>query len=114
VRMIAEDFLPLIRDKMLDYPGAYEDHPWGDTVFKVGGKIFAGAGSKSLTVKSTVDRQQVLIQDPAIKVAAYVGKHGWVTIDLSDKTLEVALELADESYQAIVQSLPKSKKPKEA
>ena len=32
--------LETIRAYCLNFPEAFEDHPWGDTVFKVGKKIF--------------------------------------------------------------------------
>jgi predicted DNA-binding protein (MmcQ/YjbR family) len=39
------------RDRMLAHalalPGAHEDHPWGETVIKVNGKIFLFAGVKA-------------------------------------------------------------------
>jgi predicted DNA-binding protein (MmcQ/YjbR family) len=105
------DYLPLLREKLLSLPGAVEDHPWGDTVFKVGGKIFVGAGSSNITVKTSLDHQQALILDPAITVAAYVGRHGWVSIELNDKTIDMALELAADSYASVVATLPKSKRP---
>ena len=36
--------LETLREAALSYPDAYEDHPWGDTVFKVAGKIFLFMG----------------------------------------------------------------------
>lgn len=105
------DYLPLLREKLLSLPEGYEDHPWDEVVFKVGGKIYAGAGSSSLMVKTTVENQQAMILDPAITVAPYIGKHGWVMIELSDDTIEMALELGRESYRMIVEKLPKSKRP---
>ena len=85
--------------------GATEDYPWGDVVWKVKGKLFAGTGQTgvSVTVKATLDKQAALIQHPDIEVAKYVGKYGWVTVNLrSSETLELALELIDESYDAVV------------
>ena len=87
-------------------PGAFEDHPWGDTVFKVApkGKIFCFCGEKEpmVCVKSTLEKQAVLIQQPNIEVAAYVGRHGWVTVFIRDQeTYDLAFELIDESYAMI-------------
>jgi len=54
-------------------PGAIEDMPWpDDTAWKFKGKIFAMSGGESVTVKSTPERQAVLIMHPAISKAAYV------------------------------------------
>src|SRR5476649_1265128 len=87
-------------------PGAFEDHPCGDTVFKVGpkGKIFCFCGSQSavITVKSTIEKQAALLQHPNIEMAAYVGRHGWVTVHLRDTDMfEMGIELIDESYDMI-------------
>jgi predicted DNA-binding protein (MmcQ/YjbR family) len=87
-------------------PGAFEDHPWGDTVFKVGtkGKIFCSCGTQTpvITVKSTIDKQAALLQHPNIEIAAYVGRHGWVTVHLRDQdTYDMGLELIDESFDLI-------------
>lgn len=95
--------LDAIRKHCLGKPGATEDEPWpGDIAWKVKGKIFAIGGEKSVTVKSTPDRQSALIMHPAIKKAAYVGRFGWVTIELKNQdTLQLARELIDESYDAV-------------
>lgn len=105
-------FFARISDHCLAKPGAFEDHPWGETVFKVApkGKIFCFCGTESavITVKSTLDKQAALIQDPNIEVAAYVGRHGWVTVHMREPDmLDLVLELIDESYQMIA---PKPKR----
>lgn len=97
--------LEQLRAHCMSKEGATEDYPWGDVVWKVKGKLFAGTGEtgEAVTVKATLDKQAVLIQHPDIEVAKYVGKYGWVTVNLrSADTLELALELIDESYDAVV------------
>jgi predicted DNA-binding protein (MmcQ/YjbR family) len=103
-----------IQEHCLAKPEAYEDHPWGDTVYKVGpkGKIFCFSGHDNpvISVKATVEEQSALIQHPNIEVAAYVGRYGWVTVYLRDAdTLELAMDLIDRSYEAIA---PKKKAKK--
>lgn len=110
--MAQNQFSARIKEHCLTKPGAYEDHPWGETVFKIPpkGKIFCFCGIESavITVKSTLEKQSVLIQHPNIEVAAYVGRHGWVTVRIPDEdTLELAIGLIDESYETIA---PKSRK----
>jgi predicted DNA-binding protein (MmcQ/YjbR family) len=86
-------------------PGAVEDHPWGETVFKVRGKIFAflGAGDRArVTVKPRPDDLDGLLALPFIERAAYIGRYGWVTVDAAEPdALELALDLIDTTYQQI-------------
>ncbi|MDR3688537.1 MAG: MmcQ/YjbR family DNA-binding protein [Fimbriimonas sp.] len=85
--------------------GAFEDHPWGDPVWKVGpkGKIFCFGGLASMTVRATLDEQSALIQLPGIQIAAYVGRYGWIIVDLSQpQNLEFAPELIDRSYELVL------------
>lgn len=94
--------------------GAIEDHPWGEIVFKVGGKIFAMTGETAtrVSVASTPERQSQLILHPAINIAPYVGRFGWVTIDLEkDDGMTLVEDLMRDSYDLVVTKLPKSKRP---
>ena len=58
-----------------------EEYPWGDVVWKVQRKIFAGSsdGNNKVSVKSTLEEQARLIEHPNIEKAQYVGRFGWVT-----------------------------------
>jgi predicted DNA-binding protein (MmcQ/YjbR family) len=96
----------------LSFEGTYEDYPWGDIVFKVGTKMFAGTGTGlpvSLTVKASKEDQDVLVQMPHVSKAPYVGQHGWVRVELvDDDTWELARELIANSYALVA---PKRRKP---
>jgi predicted DNA-binding protein (MmcQ/YjbR family) len=101
-----EDCFRKISAYCLSKPEAFEDHPWGDTVFKVGskGKIFCFCGTETpvISVKSTLEKQAALIQHPDIGIAAYVGRYGWVTVQMRDEaTFQLAFELIDESYDLV-------------
>jgi predicted DNA-binding protein (MmcQ/YjbR family) len=104
VSLSKKEVFESIRTYCLAKESATEEYPWGDVVWKVSGKMFAGGceGQNSVTVKSTLDEQAVLVQHPAIEVASYVGRFGWVTIHISDKaTLKLAQHLIDGSYEAV-------------
>lgn len=96
-------------------PGSLEDHPWDETVFKVGGKIFFFLGrppGKGVTVKASPDDLDGLLQLPYVERAPYIGRYGWVSVTVADDaSLELALDLLDESYDQVVSKLPKSARP---
>jgi predicted DNA-binding protein (MmcQ/YjbR family) len=93
-----------IRNLALSFPETYEDRPWGHPVFKVGdNKMFAsmsdGETSVSLTVKLTAEEREIALHMPNVDVARYVGRYGWVTVQVTDEeALENALEWLRESY----------------
>lgn len=95
-------------------PFAVEDHPWGDTVFKVGsrrGKIFAFLGhpdsnQAGATVKPTREELDLLLGSAFIQLAPYIGRYGWIHLSVRDQNgLRLALDLIDENYERIVSSL---------
>jgi predicted DNA-binding protein (MmcQ/YjbR family) len=93
-----------VRRLALSFPETYEDSPWGHPVFKVGdNKMFAGMSNGddplTLTVKLTPEEREVALLLPYVRVAAYVGRYGWITAEVRDEeTLENALEWLRESY----------------
>ena len=92
-----------LRKRALALPGAWEDHPWGDSVVKVGKKIFAFLGEESLTLTLS-EAHAAAMSVPGAKPTAYgLGKAGWVTIplDAGAPPLEVLCDWLEESYRAI-------------
>jgi predicted DNA-binding protein (MmcQ/YjbR family) len=93
-----------VRALALSFPETYEDSPWGHPVFKVGNnKMFAaistGEDPLTLTVKLTPEERELALALPYVRVAAYVGRYGWVTAEVRDEeALENALEWLRESY----------------
>jgi predicted DNA-binding protein (MmcQ/YjbR family) len=89
-------------------PEAWEDHPWeGDRVAKVRKKIFAFLPSDdagSLGVKVPHSGAYAVTLACATPMAYGLGKHGWMTIQLVDKSrpdVELLCDWIDESYAAI-------------
>jgi len=114
----------MTRDELLDYclakPGAWRDEPWdGDTVTKVGAKIFAFIGaesSSSVGVKCGATRDAAdewLARYPGDATAmAYIGRSGWNTLRLGGAIPDdEILEAVDASYETVVAKLPRKDRP---
>lgn len=86
-------------------PEAVEDHPWGETVFKVRTKIFAFLGmpeGAAVTVKPAADDLDALLALPFVERAPYIGRYGWVKLRIADDdALALALDLVDHTYDTI-------------
>jgi predicted DNA-binding protein (MmcQ/YjbR family) len=107
-----------LRAAALALPGAWEDSPWdGDTVAKVGDKIFVFLGEQSVGVKSAGSRQEAdewlhRYPDDA-SVLAYIGRHGWNSLRLGGAIgEEELLEAIETSYDIVVAGLPRSRRPR--
>ncbi len=99
----------LLRERAFGYPGAYEDHPWGESVAKVDGKVFAFFGMAdaqgrhgAFTVKLPASSEAALML-PFVERTGYgLGDSGWVTIRPPDDwPIEPFAEWLDESYRAV-------------
>jgi predicted DNA-binding protein (MmcQ/YjbR family) len=114
----------MTHDDLLAYclakPGAWRDEPWeGDTVAKVGPKIFAFLGAVdrvSVGVKCGQSRDEAdewLLRYPDdAHVMAYIGRAGWNTLDCNGAIPDdEILEAVDASYRTVVAKLPKRDRP---
>jgi predicted DNA-binding protein (MmcQ/YjbR family) len=89
-------------------PGAYEDHPWGERVAKVGKKVFVFFGvnesdEAGMSVKLPQSQPLALAQ-PGVRATGYgLGKAGWVSVRFAEAGLppEMLREWIDESYRTI-------------
>jgi predicted DNA-binding protein (MmcQ/YjbR family) len=134
----------MTRDELLRYcltkPGAWPDEPWeGDTVAKVGPKIFAflgsdggsgsdgGAGSDgggsvggaTVGLKCGSTRQvadEWLLRYPEdASVMPYIGRSGWNSLRTGGAIPDdEVFEAIDASYDAVVAKLPKKDRPASA
>jgi predicted DNA-binding protein (MmcQ/YjbR family) len=94
----------------LGLPDAFEDHPWGETVAKVAGKVFVffGSGETSTGPGMTLklrESNQAALGVPGAAAAGYgLGKSGWVTIRLlalGSPPLPVLQDWIEESYRLV-------------
>ena len=77
-----------VRSMAMALPETEEIVTWDvDITFRVRKKIFAigGEGAEAISVKASLDQQADLLDlDPeTFKSAPYVGRFGWVTVDLA-------------------------------
>lgn len=98
--------LERLRGIALGLPEAVEQETWGDVTFRVRGKMFAITGYEAtgVTLKATPEDQEALVAaDPAITVAAYVGRFGWVSVALDGDDVDWAQveDLTRDSYRLV-------------
>ncbi|HEX9407571.1 MAG TPA: MmcQ/YjbR family DNA-binding protein [Thermoanaerobaculia bacterium] len=106
--MTAKQIHERLRKRALRYPGATEDHPWGETAIKVKGKafVFMGLTDGEVSISTKLPQSRDMAHDlPFAEPTHYgLGKHGWVTAHLNPKSkppLELIEAWIDESYRAI-------------
>lgn len=102
-----------------DLPAAEIVYPFGDdtAVFKVVGKMFAlvalGEEPGSVTLKCDPEESVALRQAHAsITPGYYMNKQHWITVDLGPRLPDgLVPELVRGSYDLVVASLPRRKRP---
>jgi len=71
----------------LSFPNTKVTMTWGKPHYRVGEKIFAGYGEENgaptLGFKLDKKKAAALVKKPGFAPAPYVGRHGWVSMDLS-------------------------------
>lgn len=98
-----------LRAFALRYPETREDHPWGESAFKVNGKIFVIANVTNeglhVTVKLPRSREFALECHAFTEPTGYgLGKAGWITawFGAKDKPpLDILEAWIDESFRAV-------------
>ena len=92
-----------------DKPGAWEDHPWGETVYKVAKKVFVFFGQPDsgygLTCKLPDSGEAAITMFSFAGPTGYgLGKSGWVTAQFGprdDVPVDLFRHWIDESYSAV-------------
>jgi predicted DNA-binding protein (MmcQ/YjbR family) len=96
-----------VREFALGLPGAWEDHPWGDQVVKVGKKIFVflgdGADAGGCSVKLH-ESQDAALAAPGAEPTGYgLGRAGWVSVPFQGRSPSVGVlcDWVEESYRLV-------------
>ena len=98
-----------VRAFAFSLPQAWEDHPWGESVAKVGKKVFVFFGAEQppdggcwLGVKLPESKEDALAL-PFTKLMGYgLDRGGWVGIQApADMPLDVLTRWVEESYRAV-------------
>ena len=98
-----------VRAVALGYPEAVEEHPWGESAFKVRTKVFVfmgepPGGGLSISVKLPDAAPAALLEPFASPTGHGLGRSGWVSFTFapgSDLPLEAIGDWVDESYRAV-------------
>ena len=93
----------------LALPGAYENHPWGETAAKVNRKVFVFFGVEGspdwpgMTVKLRESNQAALGIPGAAPTGYGLGPSGWVTLSFRGSAPPVAVlsDWVEESYRLV-------------
>jgi predicted DNA-binding protein (MmcQ/YjbR family) len=93
----------------LSYPEAWEDHPWGENVVKVGKKIFVFFGvpqkGRLMVGVKLPDANGFALTFPWAEPTGYgLGKAGWVSCEFTntdDPPVGLLEDWIDESYRAV-------------
>jgi predicted DNA-binding protein (MmcQ/YjbR family) len=88
---------------------------WGSPHFRVGEKIFCGFGvdadgAEVMSMKLAPEHARLVVKQARFRVAPYVGKHGWVTLDVRQrKSWDEIAALVRESYELIAPRAARAK-----
>ena len=97
-----------LRRAALAFPETREDHPWGESAFKVRGKVFLFMSEVEeqlrLTMKLPESRGFALLLPFAQPTGYGLGRSGWVTASFGPKEmvpLPMLLDWMEESFRAV-------------
>jgi predicted DNA-binding protein (MmcQ/YjbR family) len=89
-------------------PEAWEDHPWGESVYKVGKKVFVFFGvldadpGLRFTVKLRDSHEEAMAFEWVVPAGYGLDRAGWVTcVAPDDVPLEMVAGWIEESYRIV-------------
>ena len=104
----SSELMASLKSFALELPGAWPDNPWGDSVVKVGKKIFVFLGDNEddsmITVKVPESHDHAMSFTGAAPTGYGLGKAGWVTVpvaSLGGDDADVLRDFIEESYRTI-------------
>lgn len=107
----ADELLSELFAFSMTLPGAHEDHPWGERVAKVDGKVFVffGRGPDEdgrfgFSVKLPESGEQALFRPDAQPTGYGLGRSGWVSFRFAPgdaPPVDDMLAWVEESYRAV-------------
>jgi predicted DNA-binding protein (MmcQ/YjbR family) len=101
----AHPLLTKLRKLVATLPETEEVETWEHPTFRVRNKIFTSFGQAEdgarIGAKATKPDQAVLITNPAIEKAAYVGQHGWISMHAEELPWPALVDLVEQSYRLI-------------
>jgi predicted DNA-binding protein (MmcQ/YjbR family) len=105
---MADDLTEALRAHAFGMPEAWEDHPWGESVAKVGKKVFVFFGMTDeadpprITVKLPRSNDEALAMPFTVPAGYGLDRGKWVTVTPpADTPLDLLLGWIEESYRAV-------------
>ena len=108
-----------LRRTCLDFPGAFEDFPFTHehSVFKVEGKMFAisalGREPLEVSLKCEPDLAvRLRASYPAVAPGYHLNKRHWNTVAINEGLPDALVrDMIEDSYDLVVDGLPRAKRP---
>ena len=104
----ADDLADQLRAFAFGLPEAWEDHPWGESVAKVGKKVFVFFGSTDrdheygFSVKLPISHDEALSMPFTVPTGYGLDRGHWVTVrPPEDAPLPLLLGWIEESYRTV-------------
>jgi predicted DNA-binding protein (MmcQ/YjbR family) len=95
--MSSADLIGELRRAAFALPEAWEDHPWGESVAKVGKKVFVFFG-----MKLPISNDEALAMPFTVPTGYGLDRGSWVTVrPPEDAPLDLLLGWIEESYRTV-------------